>query len=148
MHITIVSLGPDVIPGLRVDELRRDPDAAAAAAHAAFDHVAHAEFARHLLDVHGAAFVSEAGIARDHEQRAAARKLRDDVVGDAVREVFLVRITAHVGEGQHSDRGLVRQRQWSVASPGEDRSTEFGVPVSAIGLAAQTPQPAGQCSSD
>ena len=36
---------------------------------------------------------------------------RDSSVGDAVGEILLLRIAAHVGEGQHRDRRLIRQRQ-------------------------------------
>ena len=41
-QITIVALCPDVIARLRVNKLRRDPNPVATAAHAAFNHVAHA----------------------------------------------------------------------------------------------------------
>ena len=45
-------------------------------AHAAFQHVAHAELAPDLLHVDGAALVGEARIAGDHEQPAQARQAR------------------------------------------------------------------------
>jgi hypothetical protein len=35
----------------------------------------------------------------------------DDLLDDPVGEIFLLRVAAHVGEGQHSDRWLVGERQ-------------------------------------
>ena len=53
-----------------------------------------------------AAAVLERRVAGDHEQGAEARQLRDDVVGDAVAEILLFGVAAHVGERQHGDRGF------------------------------------------
>ena len=110
-QITVVTLRPNVVAGLGVDELRGHANPLAAPAHAAFQHVAHAEFAPDLLHVDRIALVGEAGIAGDDEQRTAAGQFGDDVVGDAVREILLLRVAAHVGEGEHGDRWSVRQRQ-------------------------------------
>ena len=35
----------------------------------------------------------------------------DDVVSDTVGEILLLQIPAHIGEGQHGDRGFARLRQ-------------------------------------
>ncbi len=43
------------------------------------------------------------------------RQLGDDVLGDAVAEIFLVDIAGHVGERQHRDRGYRRRSCGSVA---------------------------------
>jgi hypothetical protein len=95
---------------------RRNP----AFAHAAFQQVAHAQFAADLADVDGLALVGEAGVAGDHEQCGNARESRGDVFGDAVSEVLLLAITTHVLEGQDGDRRLVGQ--------GEGRCARFGMP--------------------
>ena len=76
-------------------------------AHAAFEHVAHAELAADLLHVNRPALVGEARIARDDEQPAHARQGGDDVVHHAVGEIVLLRIAAQVVERQDGDGGLV-----------------------------------------
>ena len=104
-------VGPEMRAGLRFDQLRGDAQAIARLAHAAFQHIAHAEFAPDLPDVDGPALVDEARIARDHEQPFDPRQAGDDVLDHAVGEIFLLRIAAHVLERQHRDRGLVGQRE-------------------------------------
>jgi len=91
-------------------------------ADAAFHHVTHAQFAADLLDVRRAPFVSEARIARDHEQPAHVTQCGDDVLDDAVREVLLLRVIAHVLEGQHGDRRLVRKRRTVRAASNPDEA--------------------------
>ena len=98
-------------PGRRVDQLRGDAHSARCPAQAAFQHVAHAQLAAHLPHVHGSALVSKARVARDDEQPANARQCRDDVLHDAVGEVFLLRVTAQVHEWQDGDRGPVGKGQ-------------------------------------
>ena len=46
--------------GRRIDELGVDPQPAPGSAHAALEHVAHAEFARDLLHIDQSALVDEA----------------------------------------------------------------------------------------
>src|SRR5690242_12602556 len=53
----VVALGPHVIGGLGFDKLCDDPDPSTTAAHAAFQHVAHTQFARDLPDINRAALV-------------------------------------------------------------------------------------------
>ncbi len=61
------ALSPDMLPGLGLDQLRADADAAAGPAHAAFEHIAYAEFAPDLLHIDSAALEGERRIADDHE---------------------------------------------------------------------------------
>ena len=53
------------------------------------------------------ALVGEAGVAADHEQAADLAQIGDDVLGDPVGEILLLRIAAHVVERQDGYRGLV-----------------------------------------
>jgi hypothetical protein len=110
-ELAVVALRPEVRAGAGIDELRRDPHALARLAHAAFEHVAHAELARGLLHVDGPAFVDKARVARDDEEPAEARQRGDDVLRDAVGEVLLLGLAAQIREGQHRDRGLVGSRR-------------------------------------
>ena len=99
------------LPVVDVVELRRDAHAVAVLAHAAFDHIADAELVGDLLHVDGLALVDKRRVARDHEEPAQLGQRRDDVLADAVGEILLLRIAAHVGEGKHGDGGPVGQRQ-------------------------------------
>ena len=114
-QVAVVAVGPDVIAGRGVDQLGGDAHAIAALAHAALQHVTHAEFARDALYVDRLALVGERRIARDDEEPAQLRQTGDDVLGNAVGEIFLLRVAAHVGERQYGDRwsiGSSRLRSW------------------------------------
>jgi hypothetical protein len=74
-QLAVVSLGPDVLSRLRVDELRGHADAPAGGTHAAFEDVADAELLRDLPHVHGFSLVGEAGmraITNSQRRRASA----------------------------------------------------------------------------
>ncbi|MEY9551531.1 hypothetical protein ABIF67_005596 [Bradyrhizobium japonicum] len=109
--LAVVALRPEMAAGRDVVELRRDAQAIAAAPHAAFEHIADAELARDFVHVHGAALVDEGRVAGDDEEPAQLRQRRDDVLADAVGEIVLLAVAAHIGEGQHGDRGTVGQRE-------------------------------------
>jgi hypothetical protein len=66
-------------------------------------HVAYAEALANLGDVDVLALEGERGIAGDDEELRELRKCRDDVLRDAVREIFLLSLAAHVGERQDGD---------------------------------------------
>jgi len=59
-----------------------------------FKYIAHAQFAPDLLHVDRLALVGEARIAGDHEQPADAGERSDDLLDDAVGEIFLLRVAA------------------------------------------------------
>ena len=110
-ELAVVAFGPVMATGDRVDELRANAQPLAAAAHAALQHVAHAKLARDLAHVDGAVLVDEGGVAGDDEQPSDVGKTGDQVLGEAIGEVVLIGIAAHIGEGQHRDRGTVGKRQ-------------------------------------
>src|SRR2546429_5741148 len=91
-----------------IDQLRIDTDARAHPPDAAFEDEANVQFTRDLLHVHGNATIPERGRARAHRKEAPTRELGNDVLGDSVAEIILLRITAHVGEGEHADRNASR----------------------------------------
>src|SRR5215470_10676052 len=95
----------------RVDQLRGDAHSIAGLAHAAFEHVADAEFTADLTYIDGFALVAERRVARDDEQPMCLGQCRDDVFRDAVGEELLLIITAHVLECENRDRRLVRKRR-------------------------------------
>src|SRR5476649_2953360 len=117
-----------------LDELPRDTNAVARLPHASFEDIADAELASDLLDVDGVAFVGEARISGDHEQRLEPRQRGDDVLDHAVGEVFLIEIAAHVLEGKDSDRRLVRKYERGIGelrnlNRRSRRCCRYGLPI-------------------
>ena len=110
-QLAIVSLRPQMGPLRGVDQLAGDPDRVGRLAHAAFQHISDAQLARDLANIDRLALVGECGISRDDEEPRLTRECRDDVLGEAVREVFLLLVAAHVLKRQDGDRGLVGKRQ-------------------------------------
>jgi hypothetical protein len=101
-----------VTAGRGVDQLSCNPHPSAGTADTALENVTDAEFARDLGDIDSRALVSESRAARDHKEGAIVRQRRDDVLDDAVGEIFLLRVAAHVLERQDCNRRLFWQRQW------------------------------------
>src|SRR5262245_15440938 len=93
-QFTVVAFSPEVRARGRVDEFRRDADAAAGTADAASERVADAELAADLPYVGKPVAVLKARVARDHHQFGETRKLGDDVVRDAVTEIALWFVSA------------------------------------------------------
>ena len=108
---TVVALGPEVSAGGGVDQLRDDAHLIAGFLHTAFQHVAHAQFFPDVLHVGGFAFVGEGGVTRDDKQVGNAGEVTGEHFGDAVAEVVLLGVFAHVVKGQDDDGGFVGQRK-------------------------------------
>src|SRR5262249_57339499 len=57
-------------------------------------------------------------MSRDDQELGEPRQLSDDVLGDAITEILLLRVAAEIGERQHRNGGPVTQpAPWSVPSP-------------------------------
>ena len=63
----VEAVGPEMRARFRFDQLRGDAEPIARFAHAALQHVTHAEFTPDLPNIDRSALVGEARIARDHE---------------------------------------------------------------------------------
>ena len=92
-----------MVAGLAVDQLRGDAKPIACFADASFEHVAHAQLPGHLPDVWRSSFVLKRRIAGDYKKRTDAGQAGDNVPGNAVGKVFLVRIARQVVEWQNGD---------------------------------------------
>ena len=103
-QFAVVALGPDMAAGLAVDQLGGDPDPLPRLAHAAFEHVADAQFARDIGDINRLALEGEGGVARDDLQRRDLAQVGRDVLADPVAEIFLLGIATHVHERKHAHR--------------------------------------------
>ena len=106
-ELPVVPFSPVMGTCKRVDELGADSQPIAAAADAAFQHVAHAKLAGDLAHVDGAVLVDERGVSGDDEQPSDVGKTGDQILCEAIGEVVLIGIVAHIGEGQHCDRGTI-----------------------------------------
>src|SRR5262245_15789248 len=93
---------------LGIDELCGDAYTIAPLADAALQYEPHTELAADLLHLGGLALVDEGRVPGDDKQAGDFRKISDQVLGDAVAEILLFSIAAHVGERQYGDRRLVR----------------------------------------
>ena len=68
LEVSIVALGPDVVPRTRLDQLCCNSHVVAGPADAAFEHVANTELIADFPDVSWLSFVCEGGMARYYEQ--------------------------------------------------------------------------------
>ena len=103
VELAVVGLRPQVRVGAGLDQLRRDPDRVARLAHRAFQHVRHVQRARDLRDRNLFAFERERRGARRHLQLRNLRQQVQQFFRDAVGEVFVRLVLAHVDERQHGD---------------------------------------------
>ncbi len=53
--------------------------------------------------------VGECRVAGDDKQAGELREVGDEVFGETVAEILLLRVLTHVDKGQHDDGGLVGQ---------------------------------------
>ena len=107
VEVAVVALSPQMVARCSLDELGRDTHPIACLANAALDDIGDAEFLSDFADIDRLPLVGERRVTGDDEQRAEPAQLGDDVLGNAVGEVFLLRITTHVRKWQHRDRRLV-----------------------------------------
>jgi hypothetical protein len=99
---------------LGIDQLGVDPDLVARPPDTPFQHVAHVQLAADLLCFYRSALIGEGSTPGDDETPHHARQIGRQVVGDAVREIFLVRIVIEVGK-RHDDDRQVRWRAGNLA---------------------------------
>ena len=118
------------------DQLARDAHTVAGFAHAAFEHVADAEFARHRLHIDCPALVLEARIARDNEKSRKTRDRGRNLLDDGVDEIVLLGIAGHVLERQHCQRGLIGQwkRRFGLGVLGDQNAVDADRPRDVLDL--------------
>ena len=81
-----------------IDQLRGDANPRVDSADAAFHDISHAELATEPLDVDILSPVLKRRVSCNDEQLTEPRELGDDVFGDAVDEILLLGIVAHIRE--------------------------------------------------
>src|SRR5947207_11699508 len=93
------------------DELSIDPDAVPLPLYAPLQNVMDAQLLGDLSYVDRLALIGPTRVTRDHEDAGELGEIGDEILGHAINEITLFGIGAQVVEGQHGDRGLIRQRQ-------------------------------------
>jgi hypothetical protein len=111
LQVAIIVLGPKMARALGIDQLRGDPDAVSSLANAPLQNVTDPEVASDVAHVSRLPLPLEARIAGDDEESAKARQLSGDVLGEAIDKIFLLRISAQIGEGEDRDSRPIRERQ-------------------------------------
>jgi hypothetical protein len=94
-----------------LDQLSRQADAVARLAQAAFEDIAHAKLASDLFHIDRPSLVDKGRVAGDDAEPFDPRQPGDDVLDNAVDEVFLLGIAAHIGERQYRDRRSVLEKR-------------------------------------
>jgi hypothetical protein len=108
----------------RVDEPGRNPDPIDGAADTALEDVAHAQVSAGLPGI-GTVRVRRTRAVSDDENGPYARQPRNDVVDNALGEVTLIGIAAHIPERQHGNGRVCRQRKCQrLTSRGKGRNLE------------------------
>src|SRR2546423_343230 len=106
LDITVVALRPDLITIAGVHELSADANASIHATDAALEDRLHVEQLSDFTNAQRLSLESESRSSGGDVEAGDSRQRVDDVFGDSVGEVFVVRARAHVGERQHTDRRL------------------------------------------
>src|SRR5262249_34404618 len=106
VQIPIVALGPDMTVFDSIDQLRRDSNPAGHLAHATFDDISDVQLAGDDASTDRLPLKSKGCVPLQYVQGVHLGQIGDNVLGDAVAEVFLLRIAAHVGERKDGDCGI------------------------------------------
>jgi hypothetical protein len=90
-----------------LDQLRGDAHVLAGAAHAALEHGTDAELSRDGRDIDFLALEHERRSTRGNFQLRQFGQQVENFLGNAVAEIFVLRIPAHVDEGQHGNTAAI-----------------------------------------
>src|SRR5262249_18592331 len=97
LKCSIEPVCPEMGSGRSIDKLPCHTDAIRGSAHASFKHISNPQFTTDLFHVDRSA-LGKGRIARDNEELPEPRQRRDDLLNNAVREILLLGIAAHVLE--------------------------------------------------
>jgi hypothetical protein len=104
VQLAVVGFRPQVAVLHRVDQLRGDAHPVARFAHAALEDVVHIQLARDHRRAQLAALVGEGRGARGDANVLHLHQHVEQLFGDAVGEVLVLGVRAHVDERQHRNR--------------------------------------------
>src|SRR4030095_15240454 len=98
------ALAPQLITIAHGDQLRGDSQTIAGLAHAAFEHVRHAQLLADALNILPLALERERRRARRDAQAGDVAERRDELFRHAVAEVLLILLRTEVEKRKHGDR--------------------------------------------
>ena len=102
-HFAVIAFSPEIVPLSHVNKLHADADAVTRLAHAAFENARYAEGFTNLSHVLLHAFKYKCGCPCSYAQIFQVRQRVDDFFGQAIAEVFVLLVRAHVEKRQHGD---------------------------------------------
>jgi hypothetical protein len=103
-QVAFVAVRPQVAVAPGVDELNRDAHAVAGTQDRPFDRRVNPQFACDLRQRFRRPSIAHRRRSRDHVQCRDSSQVRDQEVGEPVREVVLLRITIQIDEWQDDER--------------------------------------------
>ena len=102
--VVVEPLGPYMHVPFGVDQLRVDPDSLSEAPDAAFQDIAHIQFAADPANVGRFVAVRRSRCSRDNDHVGDARQVGRDVVGNRLGKIIIGIVAAQVMKRQHDDR--------------------------------------------
>src|SRR6266581_4440312 len=106
MQVTIECLGPDVLAGLRANELCGHSQSVTRLADTTFEYVRNTQLSGDRLESFGPSLEVEGRSPRDHPQGRCFPEQFDQLLRQAVGEILLILSFAHVDEREYYD-GLI-----------------------------------------
>src|SRR5688572_17044846 len=107
--VTIIALGPHMSAAQPVDQLGGDANPVPGLSNTAFQSELDTELAAYVGDTECLSLEDERRVARDDEQPRSLAEVGDDILCNAITEVLLIGIAAHVVEGKNDDRWFFRE---------------------------------------
>src|SRR4029453_11678075 len=106
VQITIIALRPQVMPGDGINKLGSDTDLITDLPDTSLQDISHAQLAAYVRDLYRPVLVRKRRNTGHPGKPTGLREIGDDIVSDAVGEVLLLRVVAHVRERKHRDGRL------------------------------------------
>jgi hypothetical protein len=100
---SIEPISPKMCAGFGIDKLSADPHPLAGPSDVTFEHITYAEFAPNLLYVDEFTLERKCSAVRDHEGTGKSRQLGRNVLGQAIDEIVLLRITTDIRKRQYDN---------------------------------------------
>src|SRR3954463_14974264 len=101
-----------MVAGCGVYQLGTDPYPRRCPPDATLYNIANAKLRGDRADIDRPALIREARVPRDHQKSGYLGEISNQIFSKALSEISLLRIVAHVDEGQDRDRRIFGERQY------------------------------------
>ena len=95
-------------PRWGIDKLSRDPHTVLSLLNTAFQYIPHPQLSTHLLNFHRLPLIGERRITCNYKEFWHFGERSNNILGDPVAEILLLRISAHIDKGQHGYGGFIQ----------------------------------------